>query len=404
MRLRPALACGTFALLASLAGCGGGGDETHGVKGDGKGGSGKGGTGTIPTTGGSGTTIPTNGGTTSSGGAGNSPGQGGSDNCATTTASATPEAPVLVFLVDTSQSMNEDAPGGNGTKWDVTQGALADAFMSMRDGINVGLIFYPDVPTGSMPCFDSMIDVNIAPLDMGQRGLLDGALNMAGPSGSTPTHDAYVYALEQLRASTLPGQKYVVLITDGVPTYALMCVGSGQPSDPAPTGPLIDESATAMSGGIRTFVIGSPGSEDARNSLSQMASRGGTALAGCTDDGPNFCHLDMTQETNFSTALNDALDQVIAGIPLSCEFALPSPPPGQELDPGKVNVTYVSGSDSQDLGRDTSGDCMADGWDYTADGSHIRLCGALCDQVKEDPTASISIVLGCTTRPVTEPP
>jgi hypothetical protein len=135
-----------------------------------------------------------------------------------------------------------------------------------------------------------------------------------------------------------------------------------------------------------------------------MASRGGTALAGCDDNGPSYCHLDMTQETNFSTALNDALDQVIAGIPLSCEFALPSPPPGQQLDPGRVNVTYVSGADSQDLGRDTSGDCMADGWDYTADGSHIRLCGALCDQVKADPTASISIVLGCTTRPVVEPP
>jgi hypothetical protein len=149
MPIRLALACaGTFALFASLAGCGGGGDETHGVKG-GKGGSGKGGSSTIPTTGGSGSTIPTNGGTSSSGGAGNSPGQGGSDNCATTTASATPEAPVLMFLVDTSQSMNEAAPGGNGSKWDVTQGALADAFMSMRDGINVGLIFYPDVPTGS---------------------------------------------------------------------------------------------------------------------------------------------------------------------------------------------------------------------------------------------------------------
>ena len=156
-----------------------------------------------------------------------------------------------------------------------------------------------------------------------------------------------------------------------------------------------------MAGGIRTFVIGSPGSEGARMSLSQMASQGGTARAGCNDAGPEYCHFDMTTQADFGAALNAALGEVIADIPLTCEFAIPPAPAGMELDRNRVNVTYDNGDGTTtDLGRDTSGACTADGWDYTPDGTQIRLCGALCEQVKMDGNASIRIELGCTTRPV----
>ena len=221
------------------------------------------------------------------------------------------------------------------------------------------------------------------------------------PSGSTPTHDAYVYALDQVRASALRGAKYVVLITDGIPTYGRMCTGTGMNNQmpPIDTAPLVMESSTAMASGIRTFVIGSPGSEGARASLSQMASQGGTPRAGCSDAGPEYCHFDMTTEPDFGAALNAALGEVIADIPLTCEFAIPPPPAGMELDLNKVNVTYNNGDGTTiDLGRDTA--CMADGWNYNDNQTQIVLCGSLCDQVKMDGNASITIVLGCGTRPV----
>ena len=402
MRFRTSLASAILIAVPAFAtGCGGSSDETHGVGDSGAGKGGKGAGGSIPI-GGTGGTLPPQGGT--GGATAGVTGTGGSDMCAKSTSTAMPAAPVLMFLVDTSQSMTEMAPGGGGSKWVVTQGALGQAFMTVQDGTNVGLIFYPDVPTNSMPCFDGQIDVNVGALDAAQRGLLDTALQMAGPSGSTPTHDAYAYAVEQLRASTLPGQKYVVLITDGVPTYALGCMGTGQPMQmpPTPTQPLIDAAGRALTDdGIRTFVIGSPGSEDARPSLSAMASQGGTARAGCSDAGPAFCHLDMTTEPNFGAALNDALGDVIAGIPLSCEFPLPPAPGGMEIDRTKVNVTYNDGAGNDvDLGQDPS--CAVDGWKYTSDMNSIQLCGALCDQVKADADASISIVIGCATRPVVQ--
>jgi hypothetical protein len=406
MRFRLSLACATVVAVSSFgAGCSSGGEETHGV-GASAGKSGKGGSGgAIPTTGGTAgtTTIPTSG---AGGASAGTTGQGGNDMCATTTAMATPELPVLEFLVDLSLSMNEDAPGGMDSKWIVTRDALETAFTSMRDGTNVGMTFYPDVPTSTMPCFDGQADVPIGPLNAMQRGLLDAALQGEDPSGSTPTHDAYVYAIDQLEASPLTGQKYVVLITDGIPTYALGCDGTGMPSEPpTPTQPLIDESAAAMAAGIRTFVIGSPGSEGARASLSAMATQGGTAQPACSDAGPTYCHLDMTTAPDFSSALNAALEQVISGIPLTCDFTLPAPPGGQTLDRGKVNVTYTDGAgNAMPIGRDASLDALecTNGWQYTPDYTQVTLCGALCEAVKADPMATVTIVLGCTT--IVNPP
>jgi hypothetical protein len=407
MRFRLSLACATVVAVSSFgAGCSGGGEETHGV-GASAGKSGKGGSGgAIPTTGGTAgtTTIPTSG---AGGASAGTTGQGGNDMCATTTAMATPELPVLAFLVDLSLSMNEMAPGSQNSKWIETRDALETAFTSMRDGTNVGLIFYPDRPASQMPCFDEQIDVNFAALDPAHRMALDTALQMEEPNGSTPTHDAYLYAVEQLRASPLRGQKYVVLITDGIPTYGLGCMGTGMANQDPPidTAPLIAESGTAMAEGIRTFVIGSPGSDGARASLSAMATQGGTAQPACSDAGPTYCHLDMTTAPDFSSALNTALEQVISGIPLTCDFTLPAPPGGMTLDRGKVNVTYTDGAgNATPIGRDASLDALecTNGWQYTPDFTQVTLCGDLCEAVKADPMATVTIVLGCTT--IVNPP
>jgi hypothetical protein len=45
--------------------------------------------------------------------------------------------------------------------------------------------------------------------------------------------------------------------------------------------------------GIRTFVVGVPGSEPARTVLSSIAKQGGTAADGCDPQLGN-CHFDMT--------------------------------------------------------------------------------------------------------------
>lgn len=51
----------------------------------------------------------------------------------------------------------------------------------------------------------------------------------------------------------------------------------------------------------------------------------------CADDGPNFCHTDLSQSPDFKAALTDGLRSV-AGQIISCNYALPVAPPGEILD------------------------------------------------------------------------
>jgi hypothetical protein len=148
---------------------------------------------------------------------------------------------------------------------------------------------------------------------------------------------------------------------------------------------------------VRTFVIGSPGSEGARESLSRMAEAGGTAVPGCSHTGPKYCHFDMTEERDFAAALADALGQ-IAGLALSCNYDIPAPPNGATLDPTKVNVLFqATGSEPELLRQSGAGRCT-EGWQYSQDQSQIELCGATCDRVRGTANGSLSLSFGCSTQ------
>jgi hypothetical protein len=308
-------------------------------------------------------------------------------------------APAIVeLLVDTSLSMNEQAPGSRRSKWLETRDVMLEGIDLMPATTSMGVVFYPDVEVGASPCFDSQADVTIDSLggvSSTQRTEIHDAFAKESPRGSTPTHDAYKYALQQVAASTRPGQRFLVLITDGTPTYALGCKGSGQQQDPADPTPLIPEAASALGRGIKTFVIGSPGSESARRSLSLMAEAGGTAKPGCSHNGPNYCHFDMTQQPDFTTALRDALGS-ISGLALSCSYDIPPPPRGSTLNPAKVNVLFTPEGGDREVLLQSSGDC-SDGWQYSSNGKQIQLCGSTCDRVKSS-SGAVSLQFGCSTQ------
>jgi hypothetical protein len=198
----------------------------------------------------------------------------------------------------------------------------------------------------------------------------------------------------------------VVLITDGTPTYSLGCVGTGRIQDPVDPGPLVSEAASALSEGVRTFVIGSPGSEDARQSLSRMAEAGGTARDGCSHAGPHYCHFDMTQETDLEAGLATTLE-AITGLALSCRYDIPAPPNGSLLDPSKVNVLFTPPAGAEELILQSPGQSCSDGWQYSSGNNssgnnssgntQIQLCGPTCDRVRSS-NGGLTLEFGCTTQ------
>jgi hypothetical protein len=330
-------------------------------------------------------------------------GQGGfngNDACVGQNAGAEASDAVLELVVDTSGSMDQDAPGVQGSKWQATRSALLDAVDAMPASTSVGIVFYPDVPNDpDGACFDDDADVAIRKLDArgsAQRQQIQRAFQSQSPNGGTPTHDAYRFAVSALEGSDATGSRFAVVITDGTPTYSLGCVGTGLVSDPVDPSPLVAEAAASSARGVRTFVIGSPGSEGARQSLSRMAEAGGTATPGCSHTGPKYCHFDMTEEQNFATALAQALGQ-IAGLALSCNYDVPAPPNGATLDPTKVNVLFQpAGGEREVILQSATGRC-SDGWQYSQDQSQIELCGATCDRVRES-NGSLTLQFGCSTQ------
>lgn len=304
---------------------------------------------------------------------------------------------VLELVVDTSGSMNQDPPGSTRSKWEQTRGALLDAIDLMPRTSAMGLVFFPDQQTGAGRCFDREPEIGIRALGeegARQRRRIEQAFAEQVPQGGTPTHDAYKFALEQLADSDEPGRRFVVLMTDGQATFSEGCRGTGRIEDPVDPGPLVPEAAGARRRGVRTFVVGSPGSDDARESLSRMAEAGGTPAEGCSHDGPNYCHFDMTQEEDLAQALSDAFAK-IAGQSLSCAIDIPAPPGGVALDLEQVNVLFTpgGGAAAEVIGRTQGVNCQA-GWQYSDDGSQVLLCGSTCDRVR-DSNGELSLEFGC---------
>lgn len=352
-------------------------------------------------------------------------GQGGLDAlrnsaCAAWQSEPETQPAVVQLVVDNSGSMLFAAPGSDRSKWAITREALARAVESLPAASSVGVLYYPDretftsyEPQDRSACVNVSRAVDIAPLqanEPSQRDVLLRSFAAVEPNddGGTPTLDAFQLAYERLSQSRAVGTRYMLLITDGQPTYADHCVGTGEAKDAVDEQPIVDAIAEARSQGVRTFVIGSPGSEqssetgeDARPWLSRAAIAGGTRAPDCTEAGPKFCHFDMTEEPDFATGLQRAL-QAITGSIVSCVYELPEPPTGQTLNPANVNVVYTPGSGEPVLvPRDTSGQCTL-GWDYNADNTQVVLCEETCRTVQNDARARLELLFGCATRPSVE--
>jgi hypothetical protein len=344
------------------------------------------------------------------------------DVCAESTGqyTATREPSNVLFLYDRSGSMHIKLPT-NATRWEESKNGFFDLLSSLPATTGAGLMLFPqgdqpvnnycridgslnDVdcddawpePAGTARCNPDSYkaDVPSALLSPAQVTAMKNKVTASDTSfyWGTPLSSALKAAIAAQKASTLPGAKSVILLTDGNPTS---CSDTGITNDIAN---VVDAASTGLQGTlVRTFVIGlvdSARQAAKAENLSPIAVAGGTKrAAGC--EATNSCFYKLTDAT-FATDLKDVFKEISTQA-FDCTFNLPPQTAG--TDPSLISVQLASGGGSQPVARDTS---HSNGWDYLPNGTQIQLYGQACTDMKDE-TAKLNIVLGCKPPPAPEP-
>ncbi len=108
---------------------------------------------------------------------------------------------------------------------------------------------------------------------------------------------------------------------------------------------------------------------------------------------------------DFQPVFDELANLVISGAQIACEWDIPDPPPGQTLDPTKVNVRFDDGlGGGFSIGNvETAADCayVGDGWYYDnpAAPTKILACPQTCEKIQGADAAMIVVELGCETVP-----
>ncbi len=373
------------------AACSASSDDGSGVAGGGGNGGGAA-SGTGATSGSGGGIVINDGGSAAAGGT------LGDAACATSTINGE-RTPLDMYIVfDRSGSMG-------GTLWTSTKQAFL-TFIGSPDtvGIGVGLQFFPP-GTGSgancnlPPCPVGCIPFGPLCVPAGDEGCLindykppsvfieqlpavapkiTAALNGTSPGGGTPTLPAMQAAAQSVSAyaaQNLDRKVIIVLATDGNPNDC---------NSDIPSVANVASAAAAGSPPVQTFVIGINNTGVNISGLDQIAAAGGTNKAL------------VVQPANAGKEFLDAIKK-IQGQALGCTFKVPTPPPGETLNPNQVNVYYTPASGSPQLIYKVDNAAACDptqgGW-YYGSPKEIVLCPANCTAI-EGTKGEIRIELGC---------
>lgn len=183
-----------------------------------------------------------------------------------------------------------------------------------------------------------------------------------------------------------------VLVTDGQPFNC-------EERDIAALGQIAADHYNAT--GIATFIIGMTGA--VADQLETIA-----ANAGGPEHGPDFCdagddtcHYWSVGDGN-SAAFTEALAQIQDSVFISCEYSIPIPQSGDQLNPELVQVTFDDGlgnvSPVPKVADVAACDTAATGWYYDnpAAPTSILLCPTDCSTVTDAPSgAKVEILYGC---------
>lgn len=284
--------------------------------------------------------------------------------CTEATAAAELQPVYVLFVVDGSNTMNDDG------KWQAIVPAVAeiiDQVAGKNDRtVGLGVIGFADAkdPTGAQGVYGpypTNVDVPIGFVDAAHAAALKERLNTS-PKGITPTQAALEGGYALLRDFQPPaplqpgGRKVLVLISDGVPLSNLAnftCPDYDGVCTKTQIANSVQMATTAASGPdpIVTFAVGvgafpGDGIEYDPVFMGRLAVAGGTRrssscnpLENQTVD--NVCHFQVTPGAKTTQELREEAFRTINAIreqTVACNFAIKAPPTGFSLDGHTASV------------------------------------------------------------------
>jgi hypothetical protein len=340
-------------------------------------------------------------------------------SCGKSTISAKPRTVNVLLVIDKSGSMTDKPSGFSSSKWEALKTAMKAALGAVEADIAFGLVLFPYSENPAKPvdmgCVDNCCATTSAPavdVTVGTASVpkILGTLDATSPGGGTPTAAALKVALDYFQSGAgakLEGDRYVLLATDGGPdcNAALSCeanqcttnldgacpAAAGNCCDPmfggsAAKSRCLDDVGTRAqidalrTAGVKTLVVGIPGTEAYEMSLDSFAQAGGAANPAAP---PNYFAVSAA---GGAQGLSSVLSAVTKGLVTTCRLQLESKPP----DPQKLNVS-VDGTLIPQAGPD--------GWllDNSTSPPTIVLQGATCLSVQANGANSVQVVYGCLT-------
>jgi hypothetical protein len=113
-------------------------------------------------------------------------------------------------------------------------------------------------------------------------------------------------------------------------------------------------------------------------------------------------------EQDFAPVFEAIAGAVVGSSEISCEWEIPEPPPGETLDPDKVNVEFIyDGGESYFVGYvegPEQCDEVSHGWYYDdpEDPTMIYVCPQTCEWFQSVEDAGLVIHFGCETESAIE--
>ncbi len=267
------------------------------------------------------------------------------------TKTVTTQSPVALYLVqDRSGSMKDTPRNATQDKWTQATDAM-NAFVAdpASAGLDVALAFFP-IPSGV--CDGTNYNVPKVPMarlpSAAQVTAVSAAItanapgNGGGGQGGTPIEGALrggenycmVYQAQN------PAEKcVVVLITDGAP--------NGCNQDFATLAGIAG--SAKMQANVLTFAVGMDGADFGL--LDQIATAGGSTCGSTPSCNVASGTMSLSQALNAIRTTVTQTQMVVQSTKLACEYTIPTPSNGQNLDPNKVNVQITKGGVANKVGQ-----------------------------------------------------